>query len=139
MRNSIFLLTLFFAQICFGQEKQLSESYLIGRWTVDQTIKEGDFEITVYRRCTTSQIGRVLRFLTTGEYRISFNLARKIGRSCGNEVRPGVVNGYYRFNYKEQTVTFESYNTDPIINWDLMWFNENSFGVKKAKDNFNYN
>ena len=80
----------------------------------------------------------VLRFLTTGEYRISFNSGRKIGRRCGNEVRRREINGYYRINSKEQTVTFESYNTDPIINWELMWFDENSYGVRKAKDNFNY-
>ena len=46
--------------------------------------------------------------------------------------------GYYRFNSQEQSVTLESYNTDPIINWGLVWIDENSFGVKKAKDNITY-
>lgn len=61
MRNLILLLTLFLAQLSYGQVEQVSESYLIGSWTVEQKIQEGT-EITVYRRCTTGQIGSVLLF-----------------------------------------------------------------------------
>ncbi|WP_300026906.1 hypothetical protein [uncultured Maribacter sp.] len=132
MRNLIILLTLFLAQLSSGQVQQVSESYLIGSWIVDHKIQEGDTETTVYRRCTTVQIGSVLRFLTTDEYRISFNSGRKIGRRCGNDFRRRVINGYYRFNSQEQIVTLESYNTDPVIYWEVMWINENSFAVKKS-------
>ncbi len=144
MRNSIILLTLFLAQLSSGQVQQVSESYLIGSWIVDHKIQEGDTEITVYRRCTTGQIGSVLRFLTTGEYRITFNSGRKIGRRCGNEIyqggiiRQGGIAGYYRFNIQDQSVSLESYNTDPNMNWNLVWIDENSFGVIKAKDNSTY-
>ncbi|WP_282074922.1 hypothetical protein [Maribacter aquivivus] len=139
MRKPIILLVLFFAQLCFGQEKEISKSFLIDRWKVDKTKIEGDTEITVYRRSRTLKIGNELRFLSTGEYRITFNSGRRIGRRCGNEIRTEGINGYYRFNSQEQSVTLESYNTDPIINWSLVWIDENSFGVKKAKDNITYN
>ncbi|WP_324024749.1 hypothetical protein QSV08_16160 [Maribacter sp. BPC-D8] len=138
MRKPIILLILFFAQLCFGQEKEISKSFLIDRWKVYKTIKEGDTEITVYKRSRTLKIGSELRFLSTGQYRITFNSGRRIGRSCGNEIRSGGINGYYRFNSQEQTVTLESYNTDPNINWSLVWIDENSFGVKKAKNNITY-
>jgi hypothetical protein len=114
----------------FWSREKISKSFLIDRWKVYKIIKEGDTEITVYKRSRTGQIGRVLRFLTTGEYRITFNSGRKIGRRCGNEIRSGGINGYYRFNSQEQSATLESYNTDPIINRDLVWIDENSFGVK---------
>ncbi|WP_157483890.1 hypothetical protein [Maribacter hydrothermalis] len=139
------MLILFFAQLCFGQVEQVSESYLIGRWTSYKTIKEGNSVFTVYKRVRTLKVDWELRFLTTGEYRITFNSGRSIGRRCGNEIRQGEIirqggiNGYYRFNSQEQSVSLESYNSDPIINWDLLWIDENSFGVKKEKDNFNYN
>jgi len=138
MRKSIILLVLFFAQLCFRQEKEITKSFLIDRWKVDKTLKEGDTEITVYKRSRTLKIGNELRFFGTGEYRITYNSGRKIGRRYGNEIRSEVVNGYYRFNSQEQSVTLKSYNTDPIINWDLVWIDENSFGVKKAKDNITY-
>ncbi|WP_282112391.1 hypothetical protein [Maribacter stanieri] len=133
MRKSIILLVLFFAQLCFRQEKEITKSFLIDRWKVDKTLKEGDTEITVYKRSRTLKIGNELRFFGTGEYRITYNSGRKIGRRYGNEIRSGGVNGYYRFNSQEQSVTLESYNTDPIVNWGLVWIDENSFGVKKNK------
>ncbi|MEP2281525.1 hypothetical protein [Maribacter sp.] len=112
---------------------------------VDKTIKEGDSEITVYKRRRTLKIGTELRFLTTGEYRITFNSGRKIGRRCGNEIyqgeviRQGGITGYYRFNTQNQSVTLESYDTDPVIHWEFMWIDENSFAVKKVQDNSSYN
>ena len=138
MRKPIILLILFFAQLCFGQEKEISKSFLIDRWKVYKTIKEGDTEITVYKRSRTLKIGSELRFLSTGQYRITFNSGRRIGRRCGNKIRSRGINGYYRFNSQEETVTLESYNTDPNINWSLVWIDENSFGVKKAKNNITY-
>ena len=139
MIKPIILLILFFAQLCFAQEKEISKSFLVDRWKVDKTIKEGDTEITVYKRSRTLKIGSELRFLSTGQYRITFNSGRRIERRCGNKIRSRGINGYYRFNSQEQTVTLESYNTDPIINWSLVWIDANSFGVKKAKKNIAYN
>ncbi|WP_405400143.1 hypothetical protein [Maribacter sp. Asnod2-G09] len=139
MIKPIILLILFFAQLCFAQEKEISKSFLVDRWKVYKTIKKGDTEITVYKRSRTLKIGSELRFLSTGQYRITFNLGRRIERRCGNKIRSRGINGYYRFNSQEQTVTLESYNTDPIINWSLVWIDANSFGVKKAKKNIAYN
>lgn len=145
MRKSIILFVFFFAQFCLGQEKEISQSYLIGRWTVDHTMTEGNTTFTIYKRVRTLKVNWELRFLTTGEYRITFNSGRKIGRRCGNEIyqggiiRQGGITGYYRFNSQEQIVTLESYNTDPVIYWDVIWINKNSFAVKKVKDNSVYN
>ncbi|WP_291959779.1 hypothetical protein [Maribacter sp.] len=139
MRKSIILFVFFFAQFCFGQEKEISQSYLIGRWTVDHTMTEGNTVFIIYKRVRTLKVNWELRFLTTGEYRISFNSGRKIGRRCGNDFHRRVINGYYRFNYQEQIVTLESYNTDPNMNWNLVWIDESSFAVKKVQDNSSYN
>ncbi len=138
MRNSIILLTLFLAQLSFAQEKEISKSFLIDRWKVYKIIKEGDTEITVYKRSRTLKIGSELRFFTTGKFRMTFNSERSIGRRCGNEIHQGGISGYYLFNTQDQSVTLESYNTRPIMHWNLVWIDENSFGVIKAKDNSTY-
>ena len=139
MRNSILLLTLFLAQLSFAQEKEISKSFLIDRWKVYKTIIEGDTEITVYKRSRTLKIGKELRFFTTGKFHMTFNSKRRIGRRCGNGILREGINGDYFFNTQDQSVTFESYNTPPIMHWNLVWIDENSFGVLKANDNNTYN
>jgi len=144
MRNSILLLTFFLAQLSFAQEKEISKSFLIDRWKVYKTIKDGDTEITVYKRSRNLKIGRELRFFTTGKFHMTFNSKRRIGRRCGNEIYKGgiirqrAITGYYRFNTQDQSVSLESYNTDPIMHWNLVWIDESSFGVIKAKDSSTY-
>ncbi|WP_396632709.1 hypothetical protein [Maribacter sp. R86514] len=139
MRNSILLLTLFLAQLSFAQEKEISKSFLIDRWKVYKTIKDGDTEITVYKRSRTLKIGRELRFFTTGKFHMTFNSKRRIGRRCGNRILPEGINGDYFFNTQDQSVTFKSNDTRSMMHWKLVWIDENSFGVLKANDNSTYN
>jgi len=139
MRNSILLLTLFLAQLSFAQEKEISKSFLIDRWKVYKTIKDGDTEITVYKRSRTLKIGRELHFFSTGKFHMTINSKRRIGRRCGNGILREVINGDYFFNTQDQSVTFESNNTRSMMHWNLVWIDENSFGVLKANDNSTYN
>lgn len=132
MRKSITLFTFFLASLSFCQEIPFSESELVGYWTLEQIVKENDINITVYRRCNKSQNGTVLSFMTNGEYRITYKLGR---RTCGNERLPKEIIGYFRLDPHSQKITLESYDTDPIENWEIVWIDENSFGVKKPKHN----
>ncbi len=70
--------------------------------------------------------------MTNGEYRITHNWGP---RRCGNERRPKKIIGYFRFDPQSQKITLESYDTDPIKNWEIVWIDENSFGVKKPEHN----
>ena len=99
MRKSITLFTFFLASLSFGQEIPISASDLVGYWTLEQTVKENDINITVYRRCNISQKGTVLRFMTNGEYRITHKLG---GRTCGNERRAKKIIGYFRLDPQSQ-------------------------------------
>ncbi|MEO9513961.1 MAG: hypothetical protein ABJN84_02395 [Flavobacteriaceae bacterium] len=129
MKKSITLFTFFLASLSFGQEIIISVSDLVGYWALEQTVKENDINITVYRRCNLSQKGTVLRFMTNGEYRITHKLGR---RTCGNERRPKKIIGYFRLDPQSQKITLESYDTDPTKNWEIVWIDENSLGVKKT-------
>ncbi|VXC12961.1 hypothetical protein [Maribacter litoralis] len=132
MRKSITLFTFFLASLSFGQEIPISESDLVGYWTLEQIVKENDINITVYRRCNISQKGTVLRFMTNGEYRITHKLGR---RTCGNETRPKNVIGYFNLDPEFRKLMLDSYSNSPKTDWDVIWIDENSFGVKKPKHN----
>ena len=131
MRKITTFFTLFFVALSFGQEKQISESDLIGYWTSERIIKNDDINIWVYKRSNVGQKGTTIRFMTNGEYRVTHNLGKARGR-CGNETRPKKIIGYFRLDPKLQEITLESYDTDPIKNWEIVWIDENSFGVKKT-------
>ncbi|MDO6810642.1 hypothetical protein Q4603_18610 [Zobellia galactanivorans] len=131
------LFFLFFSVLSFAQEKLISESDLVGYWTFEEIIKENDTNITIYKRCNvgkrcsnTRKINTTIRFMPNGEYRISHSLGRGYGR-CGNVNRPKNVVGYYKMDPELQKITLESYDTDPIKNWEIVWIDEISLGVKK--------
>ncbi|WP_027078021.1 hypothetical protein [Maribacter antarcticus] len=131
MRKLITLFTFFFVAFSFGQENQISESDLVGYWISERIIKKDEFNISVYKRSNIGQKGTTIRFLTNGEYHITHNLGKGRGR-CGNEIRPKKIIGYFRLDPELQKITLESYDTDPIKNWEIVWIDENSLGVKKT-------
>ncbi|MBA6316804.1 hypothetical protein [Cellulophaga baltica] len=142
MRKLTPLFFLFFSVLTFSQEKLISESDLVGYWTFEEIIKENDTNITIYRRCKLSQrcnTGKkntTIRFMTNGEFRITYSLGREYGR-CGsdNRHRPKNVVGYYKMDSELRKIALESYDTNPIENWKIVWIDENSIGVKKPKHN----
>ena len=137
MRKLITLFTFFYVALSIGQENQISESDLIGHWTSERIIEENDFNFTVYKRGNFSNIGStVIQFKTTGEYRITYYSGRRPER-CGTGIRPrnnGNI-GYFSLDTELQQVKLDSYDTAPRLNWDVIWIDENSFGVKKPKHN----
>ncbi len=131
---------LFFSVLSFAQEKLISESDLVGYWTFEEIIKENDTNITIYRRCNvskrcsnTGKINTTIRFMPYGEYRITYSSGREYGR-CGshNRHRPKNVVGYYKMDSESQKITLESYDTDPIKYWEIVWIDEISLGVEKT-------
>lgn len=119
-----------FISLSIGQENQISESDLVGYWTLERNVQENDFNVMVYRRCNFSQIGTVIRFKSDGKY----SLTHKSGpRRCGNDIPPKNVNGYFSLDLELQNVKLNSYSAASRTSWDVIWIDENSFGVKKPK------
>ena len=133
MRKLITLFIFFSVALIFGQEIQVSESDLVGYWTSERIIIKENYNVWVYKRSRFGEKGTTIRFMKNGEYRINYNWEPR--RRCGNERRPKPIIGYFRFDPQLQKITLESYDTDPIKNWEIVWIDENSFGVKKPKHN----
>ncbi len=144
MQKLITILYLFFSLITFGQENKLTESDLVGYWTFEHIILESDSRIFVYKRCDFTQKGTVYKFKSDGNFKIFHNWKfTKIHRParCGNEIRkkPKSIYGKYSLSSELQQVKLVGYPMAYKKNWDLIWIDENSFGVKKPKHNNIYN
>ncbi|MBT2163084.1 hypothetical protein HW347_17575 [Zobellia sp. KMM 6746] len=138
MRKLTTLFTFLFVALIFGQENQISESNLIGHWTSEQIFDEDDSIITIYKRGKFSNIGSTgIQFKTTGEYLITYYSRRKpIGR-CGTGIRRSNKSniGYFSLDTELQQLNLDSYDTAPRLNWEVIWLDENSLGIKKPKHN----
>ncbi len=132
MRKSITIIAFFVALVSFGQENEISKSDLVGYWTFERIERNPDFDIMIYKRCNFSQKGTVVRFKSDGKYSINHNWGP---RRCGNERRPKNVSGIFSLDSELKKVKLNSYPAKSRTSWNLIWIDENSFGVKKPKHN----
>ncbi len=132
MRKLINLFTLFFISFGFGQQNQISESDLIGYWAYEKTINEKDFNITVYKRSNFAQKATLIRFKSDGKYIVNYYWGP---RRCPNDGLPKSESGTFSYDSQLKIFRLKSKSISSRTRGDIVWFDENTIGIKKLKHN----
>ena len=124
-----------------AQENTIVLSDLFGAWRFQRIEKGDNYDIEVYQRCAKCNLGQVHRFYTNGNFEIQRTSGHQSAitrgpRRCGNEYFGGTINstnskGTYSFDEVHQQIVFKHPESKFESSWDLIWIDQNSFGVKK--------
>ncbi len=128
MKTLCTILLFFSVSITFSQENQITESNLIGSWTFDRTVKGVDYNIMIYKRSNSNQPGSVVTFFDNGEFSLDHNWGH---RRCGNETQPRTIKGNFHLNSESRELSLTGTSFSYHQSWQLLWLDNNSFGLKR--------